>query len=90
MIGYDKMRHGQACGVPRGVRGVLGRARATAHGTARAHFTYYALRLTALTPRGGPAIVDRAGTWHAQAGQDRTIARLFGSKRDGYFVDLAV
>ena len=33
--------------------------------------------------------VDKAGIWNSQAGQDRTIALLSGSKRKGYFVDLA-
>ena len=32
---------------------------------------------------------DKPGTWHAQVGQDKTIAKLFGSRRDGFFVDLA-
>ena len=32
---------------------------------------------------------DAKGVWHAQAGQDRTIAKLFSHKRDGYFIDLA-
>ena len=33
--------------------------------------------------------VDRQGTWHAQSGQDRTIAQLHAHKRGGFFVDLA-
>ena len=33
--------------------------------------------------------VDARGTWHAQVGQDRTLAKLFHHKRQGYFVDLA-
>jgi len=33
--------------------------------------------------------VDVPGVWHAQVGQDRTIARLFGEQRGLYFVDLA-
>ena len=33
--------------------------------------------------------VDRTGTWHAQSGQDRTIARLHEHRRGGFFVDLA-
>ena len=32
---------------------------------------------------------DTYGTWHGQSGQDRTIAKLFEDKRNGYFVDLA-
>lgn len=32
---------------------------------------------------------DSAGTWHAQAGQDRCVADVFDKMRDGFFVDLA-
>lgn len=32
---------------------------------------------------------DTPGTWHAQVGQDRTVARLFENRRGGYFIDLA-
>ena len=32
---------------------------------------------------------DALGTLHSQHGQDATIIKLFGSRRNGYFVDLA-
>jgi hypothetical protein len=32
---------------------------------------------------------DEPGSWHAQKGQDRTIAKLFANKRAGFFIDLA-
>jgi len=32
---------------------------------------------------------DRRGTWHAQAGQDRTAAKLLRMRRGGFFLDLA-
>lgn len=32
---------------------------------------------------------DRVNRWHAQAGQDRSVAALLGGKRGGFFIDLA-
>jgi hypothetical protein len=32
---------------------------------------------------------DRVGRWHAQAGQDRTVAALLRRQRGGFFLDLA-
>jgi len=36
-----------------------------------------------------PQTYDQPHTWHAQAGQDKTIAHLFSLMRGGFFVDLA-
>jgi hypothetical protein len=33
--------------------------------------------------------VDTKGSWHSQSGQDKTIAKLHGLKRGGFFIDLA-
>ena len=50
----------------------------------------HARTIEVLEPRPAPlGSNDTAGMWHSQVGQDRTIARLFGNKRGGYFVDLA-
>lgn len=32
---------------------------------------------------------DRMGRWHAQAGQDRTVAKLLENQKGGFFLDLA-
>ena len=40
-------------------------------------------------PSGYRSDKDSPGTWHGQVGQDRTVHRLFGGRRGGYFVDLA-
>lgn len=40
-------------------------------------------------PSGYRSDRDTPGTWHGQVGQDRTIHKLFGGKRHGFFVDLA-
>ena len=34
-------------------------------------------------------VVDTKGSWHSQSGQDKTIAKLHGLKRGGFFIDLA-
>ena len=36
-----------------------------------------------------PLAKETPGTWTSQSGQDRTVHRLLGERRGGFFVDLA-